>query len=189
MTTAIFFLVIGVIVDIFIMRMHKKEESTPFVPEWSLDEGVSFSDESRAVELLAKYGKIDEISLPATFVISQSVKEIVEKYATMEFDRYTMDYNRKDLLKGEESEEYWKGFYCIGGDGGEISFYVRKSIDDEKVYAFDMEGSTRPEPYASNIRRFIVMRYNAWCNIQKMIAEDEAAKLAKKNGRDRRNRA
>lgn len=57
-----------------------------------------------------------------------------------------------------------------------MSFYVRKSTDDEKIYAFDMEGSSRLEPYASNIRRFIVMRHNAWQSMQRMIEEDAKAK-------------
>ncbi len=94
-----------------------------------------------------------------------------------------MDYTRKDLLNGEEIEECWKGFYCIGGDGGEISFYVRKSNDDERIYAYDMEGSSRPEPYASNIRRFIVMRYNAWQATLKLLDEEEKAKQRKIKGR------
>ena len=57
-----------------------------------------------------------------------------------------------------------------------MSFYVRKSTNDEKIYAFDMEWSSRPEPYASNIRRFIVMRHNAWQSMQRMIEEDAKAK-------------
>lgn len=178
MTTAILLLVIGIIVDIFILRMHRKEAEMPFIPEWKLDENVTVADEDRAVELLARYGKKDIISLPATFVLPKSVRDVVEQYSTLEFDDYTMDYTRKELLNGEETKECWKGFYCIGGDGGEISFYVRKSNDDEKIYAFDMEGSKRPEPYASNIRRFIVIRYNAWRAMLKLLEEE-----GKKNGR------
>ena len=176
MTTAIIFLVIGVIVDLFIIKWERKEAERPFIPEWSFDENVTAADEASAVELLEKYGKKELITLPDTFVLHQSVKEIVEQYATLEFDDYTMDYTRKDLLSGEETQECWKGFYCIGDDGGAISFYVRKSTIDEKIYAFDMEGSSRPEPYASNIRRFIVMRYNAWQSMQRMIEEDAKAK-------------
>ena len=176
MTTAIIFLVIGVIVDLFIIKWERKEAERPFIPEWSFDENVTVADEVRAVELLERYGKKEIISLPATFVLPKSVRDVVEQYSTLEFDDYTMDYTRKDLLNGEETEECWKGFYCIGGDGGEMSFYVRKSTDDEKIYAFDMEGSSRPEPYASNIRRFIVMRHNAWQSMQRMIEEDAKAK-------------
>lgn len=178
MTTVILLLVIGIIVDIFIMRMHRKESETPFIQEWKFDENVTAADEDRAVKLLARYGKKDIISLPATFVLPRSVRDVVEQYSTLEFDDYTMDYTRKELINGEETQECWKGFYCIGGDGGEISFYVRKSRGDEKIYAFDMEGSKRPEPYASNIRRFIVMRYNAWRATLKLLEEE-----GKKNGR------
>ena len=176
MTTAILLLVIGIIVDIFIIRMHRKEAEKPFIPEWKFDENVTAADEAYAVELLTRYGKKDIISLPATFILPKSIREVVEQYSTLEFDDYTMDYTRKELLNEEETHECWKGFYCIGGDGGEMSFYVRKSTDDEKIYAFDMEGSSRPEPYASNIRRFIVMRHNAWQSMQRMIEEDAKAK-------------
>ena len=176
MTTAILLLIIGIIVDVFIIRMHRKEAEMPFIPEWKFDENVTAADEVCAVELLARYGKKDIISLSTKFVLPESVREVVEQYSTLEFDDYTMDYTRKELLSGEEAQECWKGFYCIGGDGGEISFYVRKSTDDEKIYAFDMEGSSRPEPYASNIRRFIVMRYNAWQSMQRMLEVDAKAK-------------
>ena len=176
MTTAILLLVIGIIVDIFIIRMHRKEAEKPFIPEWKFDENVTAADKAYAVELLTRYGKKDIISLPETVILPKSIREVVEQYSTLEFDDYTMDYTRKDLLNGEETQECWKGFYCIGGDGGEISFYVRKSTDDEKIYAFDMEGSSRPEPYASNIRRFIVMRHNAWQSMQRMLEEDAKAK-------------
>ena len=176
MTTAILLLVIGIIVDIFIIRMHRKEAEKPFIPEWKFDENVTAADEAYAVELLTRYGKKDIISLPETVILPKSIREVVEQYSTLEFDDYTMDYTRKDLLNGEETQECWKGFYCIGGDGGEISFSVRKSTDDEKIYAFDMEGSSRPEPYASNIRRFIVMRHNAWQSMQRMLEEDAKAK-------------
>ena len=182
MTTAIILLVIGIIVNIFIIKWERKEAKTPFIPEWKFDENVTVADEVRAVELLERYGKMEIISLPATFVLPKSVKDVVEQYSTLEFDDYTMDYTRKDLLNGEETQECWKGFYCIGGDGGEISFYVRKSTDDEKIYAFDMEGSSRPEPYASNIRRFIVMRYNAWQATLKLLDEEEKAKQRKVKG-------
>lgn len=182
MTTAIILLVIGIIVNIFIIKWERKEAKTPFIPEWKFDENVTVADEVRAVELLERYGKMEIISLPATFVLPKSVKDVVEQYSTLEFDDYTMDYTRKELLNGEETQECWKGFYCIGGDGGEISFYVRKSTDDEKIYAFDMEGSSRPEPYASNIRRFIVMRYNAWQATLKLLDEEEKAKQRKVKG-------
>ena len=182
MTTAIILLVIGIIVNIFIIKWERKEAKTPFIPEWKFDENVTVADEVRAVELLERYGKKEIISLPATFVLPKSVKDVVEQYSTLEFDDYTMDYTRKELLNGEETQECWKGFYCIGGDGGEISFYVRKSTDDEKIYAFDMEGSSRPEPYASNIRRFIVMRYNVWQATLKLLDEEEKAKQRKVKG-------
>ena len=182
MTTAIILLVIGIIVNIFIIKWERKEAKTPFIPEWKFDENVTVADEVRAVELLERYGKMEIISLPATFVLPKSVKDVVEQYSTLEFDDYTMDYTRKELLNGEETQECWKGFYCRGGDGGEISFYVRKSTDDEKIYAFDMEGSSRPEPYASNIRRFIVMRYNAWQATLKLLDEEEKAKQRKVKG-------
>ena len=178
MAIGIMLLIIGIVVDIFIVKWERKESKTPFIPEWKFDEDVTDADEVRAIGLLEKYGKIDPVTLADTFILSQSIKDVVEQYATLEFDDYTMDYTRKDLLNGEETEECWKGFYCIGGDGGEISFYVRKSFDDEKIYAFDMEGSKRPEPYASNIRRFIVIRYNAWRAMLKLLEEE-----GKKNGR------
>ncbi len=180
MTTLIIFLIIGIIVEVFIIRMLKKEAEIPYAQEWRFDEGVSSADEVRATDLLVKYGKKDQIAMSPTIVIPKDVREIVEQYATLEFDEYTMDYTRKDLLNGEETEDCLKGFYCIGGDGGEISFYVRKSTTDEKIYAFDMEGSSRPEPYASNIRRFIVMRYNDWQATLKLLEEEEKAKQRKR---------
>lgn len=173
MAIGIMLLLIGIVVDIFIIKWERKESKTPFIPEWKFDEDVTGADEVRAIGLLEKYGKIDPVTLADTFILSQSIKDVVEQYATLEFDDYTMDYTRKDLLNGEESEDCWKGFYCIGGDGGEMSFYVRKSFDDEKIYAFDMEGSRRPEPYASNIRRFIVMRYNAWLKTLQLLEREE----------------
>ena len=177
MTTSIILVALGAIfLNIIRVIVERKTTKPSFVKEWTFDEGVTFEDEVRAVELLERYGKKDIISLPATFVLPKSVRDVVEQYSTLEFDDYTMDYTRKELLNGEETQECWKGFYCIGGDGGEISFYVRKSTIDEKIYAFDMEGSSRPEPYASNIRRFIVMRYNAWQSMQRMIEEDAKAK-------------
>jgi len=176
MTIGIILLVIGIIVDIFIIKWERKEAEMPFVPEWKFDENVTAADEAHAVGLLERYGKKDVITLSDTFILHKSIREVVEQYSTLEFDDYTMDYTRKELLNGEETQECWKGFYCIGGDGGEISFYVRKSADDEKIYAFDMEGSSCPEPYASNIRRFIVMRYNAWQSMQRMLEEDAIAK-------------
>ena len=180
MAIGIMLLIIGIVVDIFIVKWERKESKTPFIPEWKFDEDVTDADEVRAIGLLEKYGKIDPVTLADTFILSQSIKDVVEQYATLEFDDYTMDYTRKDLLNGEETEECWKGFYCIGGDGGEISFYVRKSFDDEKIYAFDMEGSSRPEPYASNIRRFIVMRYNAWQATLQLLEEEEKSRQRKR---------
>ena len=177
MTTSIILVALGAIfLNIIMVIVERKTTKPSFVKEWTFDEGVTFEDEVRAVELLERYGKKDIISLPATFVLPKSVRDVVEQYSTLEFDDYTMDYTRKELLNGEETNECWKGFYCIGGDGGEITFYVRKSTDDEKIYAFDMEGSSRPEPYASNIRRFIVMRYNAWQSMLRMLEEDAKAK-------------
>ena len=177
MTTSIILVALGaILLNIVMVVIERKTTKPSFVKEWTFDEGVSFGDEVRAVELLERYGKKDIISLPATFVLPKSVRDVVEQYSTLEFDDYTMDYTRKELLNGEETQECWKGFYCIGGDGGEISLYVRKSTDDEKIYAFDMEGSSRPEPYASNIRRFIVMRYNAWQSMQRMLEVDAKAK-------------
>ena len=44
MTTAILLLVIGIIVDIFIIRMHRKEAEKPFIPEWKFDENVPKPD-------------------------------------------------------------------------------------------------------------------------------------------------
>ena len=179
MTTSIILVALGaILLNIIMVVVERKTTKPSFVKEWTFDEGVTFEDEVRAVKLLEGYGKKDVISLPATFVLPKSVKDVVEQYSTLEFDDYTMDYTRKELLNGEETQECWKGFYCIGGDGGEISFYVRKSTDDEKIYAFDMEGSKRPEPYASNIRRFIVIRYNAWRAMLKLLEEE-----GKKNGR------
>ena len=180
MATAILLLAIGIVVDIFIIRWERKEAETPFVQEWSFDEGVTAADEVRASALLEKYGKEDPMSLPDSYELHRSTKAFAERYASLEFDDYTMDYNRKELLRGEETEKCWRGFYNIGGDGGEISFYVRKSTDDEKIYAFDMEGSKRPEPYASNIRRFVVMRYNAWKGMQQLPKEEETKNKGKR---------
>lgn len=180
MVNAIILLVIGIVIDIFIIRWERKEAEIPFIPEWKLDENVSEADEVFATNLLEKYGKVDSITLADTFILSQSIKDVVEKYSALEFDDYTMDYTREALLNGEETEDCWKGFYCIGGDGGEISFYVRKSTNDEKIYAFDMEGSSRPEPYASNIRRFIIMRHNAWQATLKWLEEEEKTRQRKR---------
>lgn len=180
MGIAIILLVIGIVIDIFIIRWERKEAEIPFIPEWKFDENVSEADEVFATNLLEKYGKVDSITLADTFILSQSIKDVVEKYSALEFDDYTMDYTREVLLNGEETEDCWKGFYCIGGDGGEISFYVRKSTNDEKIYAFDMEGSSRPEPYASNIRRFIIMRHNAWQATLKWLEEEEKTRQRKR---------
>lgn len=166
MTESIILLIVGITVNILIFLWNKKESELPFIQEWKLDEGVSSAEEHRATELLDKYGKQDVITLSGTFLLHENIKEFVEKYATLEFDVYTMDYDRQEFLRGEDIAEWSRGFYCIGGDGGEISFFVRKSVDDEKIYAFDMESSVRPEPYASNIRRFVVMRYNDWMRWQ-----------------------
>ena len=113
MTIAIIFLVIGVIVNIFIIKWQRKEAEMPFIPEWKFDENVTAAEEVRAVELLERYGKKDIISLPATFVLPKSVRDVVEQYSTLEFDDYTMDYTRKELLNGEETHECWKGFYSV----------------------------------------------------------------------------
>ena len=163
----------AILLNIIMVVIERKTTTPSFVREWNFDEGVTSSEESRADELLMKFGKQDAISLPESFVIHQSIRDFVERYVTLEFDDYTMDYSRKEFLRGEEKEECWKGFYCIGGDGGEISYWVRISTTDEKIYAFDMECSKRPEPYASNIRRFIVMRYKAWREMQKIIEEEK----------------
>lgn len=180
MTIGIILLVIGIIVDLFIIKWERKESERPFIPEWSFDENVTAADEVNALDLLEKYGKKDIITLSDAFVLHQSVKEFVEQYVSLEFDDYTMDYTRKNLLNGEETEEWCKGFYCIGGDGGEISFYVRKSTDDERIYAFDMEGSRHPEPYASNIRRFVVMRYDAWQATLKLLEKEQTMRQRKR---------
>ena len=50
MTTAIILLVIGIIVNIFIIKWERKEAKTPFIPEWKFDENVTVADEVRAVE-------------------------------------------------------------------------------------------------------------------------------------------
>lgn len=179
MATLIIFLIIGVVVDVIIIRMHNKESRMPYVREWRLDEGVLLSDEVRAIDILMKYGRKNLIALSPTIVIPKDVREIVEQYDTLIFDDNTMDYARRDLLNGEETVDCWKGFYCIGDDGGEMSFYVRKSDTDEKIYAFDMEGSRCPEPYASNIRRFIIMRYNAWQATLKLVENEEKSRQRK----------
>ena len=79
MTIAIIFLVIGVIVNIFIIKWQRKEAEMPFIPEWKFDENVTAAEEVRAVELLERYGKKDIISLPATFVLPKSVRDVVEQ--------------------------------------------------------------------------------------------------------------
>ena len=181
MTGSILAIGIGAIALNLIMLIIERKSTKPdFTPEWQFDEGVSDFDEKQAPELLARYGKENPLSLPDSYELHRSIKDFVERFASLEFDDYTMDYNRKELLRGEETEKCWRGFYNIGGDGGEISFYVRKSADDEKIYAFDMEGSKRPEPYASNIRRFVVMRYNAWKGMQQLLKEEETKNKGKR---------
>lgn len=155
-------IVIAVLLNVGLLVLGKRTRQSPFVPEWKLDEGVELADEGKAEEILRKYGQEAPIVISDDIVVHNDIKAFVSRYATLDFDDYTRDYTREELLKGEEQEPMWKGYYCIGGDGGEISFFVRKSLEDEKVYAFDMEGSSRPEPYASNIRRFVVMRYEEW---------------------------
>ena len=54
MTIAIIFLVIGVIVNIFIVKWQRKEAEMPFIPEWKFDEHVTAAEEVRAVELLER---------------------------------------------------------------------------------------------------------------------------------------
>ena len=173
LTGIIVMIVVGIIVDIFIMMMNHKQEKVPFLREWSLDEGVTSDDEYQAASLVKQYCTEDVISLPDSFFLHKSIRDFCERYSKLEFDDYTMDYDRKELFRGEETEGSWNGFYSIGGDGGEISFYVRKSTDDEKIYAFDMEGSVCPQPYASNIKRFIVMRHRVWRDLQILIEEKE----------------
>ena len=56
MTTAIIFLVIGVIVNFFIIKCERREAERPFIPEWRFDENVTAADEASAVELLERYG-------------------------------------------------------------------------------------------------------------------------------------
>lgn len=170
------------------MRDHAKKRQKRLLPASANPQRIdtrnlfarSYWTSLRLLLELAFTSGRDVISLPETFILPKSIREVVEQYSTLEFDDYTMDYTRKDLLNGEETEDCWKGFYCIGGDGGEISFYVRKSTTDEKIYAFDMEGSSRPEPYASNIRRFIVMRYNDWQATLKLLEEEEKVKQRKR---------
>lgn len=159
------FILVGIIIDILIVRHNRLQHSGPFVCEWKFDDGVSSADENKAISLMEQYGKKDEIKLPESFHIHNDIKSFIEEYASLEFDDFTMDYDRKEFLKGERPDKNWGGFYCIGSDGGEILLFVRKSDSDDVVYAFDMEGSLHPEPYSSNIRRFIVMRYNAWMGI------------------------
>lgn len=149
--------VLALLVAWFVVR---RLNATPFEPDWTLDEGVTAADEARSEELLARYGREDVIELPQDVLLADGIRSFVERYAALEFDSYSTDYDRDTLLCGEDG--LCRGFYRIGGDGGEISFYVRRSSDDETVYAFDMEGSERPEPYAGNVRRFVVMRYNDW---------------------------
>ena len=175
----------AILLNIIMVVIERKTTTPSFVREWNFDEGVTSADEVEASRLLMEYGKRDVISLPESFVVHQSIRDFVERYVTLEFDDYTMDYSRKEFLRGEEKEECWKGFYCIGGDGGEISYWVRISTTDEKIYAFDMECSKRPEPYASNIRRFIVMRYNAWREMQKIIEEDEKSQRKKSHSKSK----
>lgn len=56
MTTAIIFLVIGVIVDLFIIKWERKEAERPFIPEWSFDENVTAADEVRQAYYVIKSG-------------------------------------------------------------------------------------------------------------------------------------
>ncbi len=153
----------GAAVVYFVARglMAWRERKTPARREWELDEGVAAEDEAAAEGLLARHGKEELAELPEGMRLEQNVRAFAERWATLEFDEWTRDYDRAELLQGECREAWGKGFYCIGGDGGEILFLVRKSAEDGQIYAFDMEGSARPEPYAGNVRRFVAMRYAA----------------------------
>lgn len=130
--------------------------------EWEVDEGVSPEDEEGVGELLARYGKSAAAALSEGMELEASVRAFAERYAALEFDERTRDYDRAELLKGECGEKWLKGFYCIGSDGGDLLFLARKSVEDGRIYAYDMDGGKRPEPYAGNVGRFVAMRHKAW---------------------------
>ena len=96
MAIGIMLLVIGIVVDIFIVKWERKESKTPFIPEWKFDEDVTGADEVRAADLLEKYGKIDPMTLANTFILSQSIKEVVEQYATLPDLQYSLLCYRRE---------------------------------------------------------------------------------------------
>lgn len=157
---------VAIFINILVVCVIRKTSSSTQEPEWKIDEGLSDYNEETAKTILRQFGEEQPISLPSGFIVADSIREFAEKYSSLDFDEYTRNFDREEFLKGECSLPFEKGFYCIGGDGGEISFYVRKAIDDEVVYAFSMETSSEITPYASDIRRFAVMRYNAWQTIR-----------------------
>ena len=82
MTTSIILVALGaILLNIVMVVIERKTTKPSFGKEWTFDEGVSFGDEVRAVELLERYGKKDIISLPATFVLPKSVRDVVEQYS------------------------------------------------------------------------------------------------------------
>ena len=143
MTTSIILVALGaILLNIVMVVIERKTTKPSFGKEWTFDEGVSFGDEVRAVELLERYGKKEIISLPATFVLPKSVRDVVEQYSTLEFDDYTMDYTRKDLLNGEETQECWKGFYSFLPESylalmrthfTDIDYAMKNVIEEDKI--------------------------------------------------------
>lgn len=67
------------LVDVFTIRMHKKEAEIPYAQEWHFDEGVSSADEVRATDWSIKYGKKNPIIFSPTITIPKDVREIVEQ--------------------------------------------------------------------------------------------------------------
>lgn len=61
MTIAIIFLVIGVIVNIFIVKWQRKEAEMPFIPEWKFDENVTAAEEG----LFTTMRKQESLKTPA----------------------------------------------------------------------------------------------------------------------------
>ena len=122
-------------------------------------------------EILSKYGKKENLFLPNEIVVHENIRNFVEQYSRLEFDEDTIDYDREEILKGEHKEKAFKGFYCIGVCI-DYAVWVKKSNDDETIYVYDVDTTERFVPYASNIKYYIIMRYNEWQEFLNDISEE-----------------
>lgn len=135
------------------------------------DKGVDFVDEELLNEILSKYGKKENLFLPNEIVVHENIRNFVEQYSRLEFDEDTIDYDREEILNGEHKEKAFKGFYCIGVCI-DFAVWVKKSNDDETIYVYDVDTTERFVPYASNIKYYIIMRYNEWQEFLNDISEE-----------------